>query len=404
MSRLVPLLLLLGVTCRTAPAPRPSIVAPMGRMDAHLLEVQRAAGDPIEQAAIRLHLAAIREELEGAARLGVESEEFLPRARRATVTLRELEEKAWTADSREDHYATLRSLCSGCHAVCGTDPPAPLVPRADSWQACGRCHPRVYEEWKGTLHAQAWTDPVFRAAAGNPPNLQCRGCHSMEPILEREISTDVSYRPLFRPDRKEEGVNCLACHGLSGGSVAAARDLPDAPCRPRRDERLLSPVFCGACHNPSHLAYDEWKASGSGKSCSDCHARQAGRFTHRMRGVHDPEFLRTSLSLACSVAGDRLAIALANRSGHKLPAEVPSRVLRLVIRIGEATEEILFRRPGKPSVGWKDNRLLPGETRTFVRDLRGAPSAKVEVFYQPAPLVPEEGWVRVGSWEHLPRK
>ena len=402
-------LLVFGATCRDAPAPRrraadehDRFVAHMGRMDAHVIEVQRSAGDPVEPDLIRLHLAAIRGELEEVSRAGIAHEDFRPRARRAISTLRELELKAWTPDSREDQYATLRALCAGCHAVCSPPAPEVAVERPDSWTSCGRCHQKVYAEWKETLHAQAWKDPVYRLSAGNPPKLECRGCHSMEPILEREISADVSYRPRFRPDRRDEGVNCLACHGLSDGSVAAARDLPGAPCRPRRDERLLSPVFCGACHNPSHLAYDEWKTSSSGKTCSDCHARKEGRFTHRMSCVQDPDFVRKALSWTCAVEGDRLSIALTNRSGHKLPAEVPSRVLRLVIRIGEATEEILFRRPAKQSVGLKDNRLLPDETRTFVRDLKGAKAAGVEIFYQQSPLVPQEGWVSMGSWA-LPR-
>ena len=394
------ILLLLLAGCRETPAPEVAdrVVARMGRMDLHLLEVQRAAADPMQPEAIRSHLTALRRELEAAGLLGVDHEDFAPRARRAVKTVRALEEHPWTPDDREDKYATLKSICTGCHSVCGPVVPEPAVPRADSWQACGRCHEKVYREWKGTLHAEAWNDPVFRMAAGNPPKLECRGCHSMEPILERDISTDVSYRPLFRPDRKEEGVNCLSCHGLRGGAVAATRDIPGAPCNPRRDERLSSPVFCGACHNPSHFAYDEWKAGGDSKSCSDCHARKEGKFTHRMRGVHEPDFLKTAVSLACSVADDRLTVALTNRSGHKLPAEVPSRILRVLIRIDDATEELIFRRPSKSTVGLKDNRLLPGEMRRFVRDLKGARSASVEVYYQQSPLVPQEGWAKLAEW------
>ena len=31
-----------------------------------------------------------------------------------------------------------------------------------SAQKCGECHLAVYEEWKQTIHSQAWTDPYFQ--------------------------------------------------------------------------------------------------------------------------------------------------------------------------------------------------------------------------------------------------
>jgi hypothetical protein len=224
----------------------------------------------------------------------------------------------------------------------------------------------------------------------------------MEPILAREISPDVSYRPVYRPYNREEGVNCAACHGLADGSVAAARDIPSAPCRPRRDPRLSTPEFCGACHNPSHLAYDEWKLSKSGKSCTECHARHDGKFTHRMRGVHDAEFVKKALEWTCGITEGELRISLTNRSGHKLPAEVPSRVLRVAIRIDEKDEELFFRRPPKQAVGHKDNRLLPDETRVITRKVSGAGAVKVEILYQQSPFVLPQGWIAVGKWEGKP--
>jgi hypothetical protein len=291
----------------------------------------------------------------------------------------------------------VRKLCAGCHAEFTPSPPAPAG-KPDAWQACGRCHERVYKEWKGTLHEQAWRDPVYRMSAGNPPKLECRGCHSMEPILAREITPDVSYRPVYRPYLQEEGVNCLACHGLSDGSVAAARDVPDAPCRPRRDERLLSSEFCGACHNPSHLAYAEWTRSTSGKSCVDCHAMREDRFSHRMHGVQEPEFVKNALTWACELKNGTLRISLTNLSGHRLPAEVPSRTLRVVIRADGKEEELLFCRPPKGIVGVKDNRLEPDETRVLMRSVTNAGGVAVQIFYQQSPFMLPQGWITIGSW------
>lgn len=406
MRRCAALLCLAAASCLgpRAPGVRPLIaddhdrlVAFMGGIDSHLLEIQRGAGDPIEPDYLKLHLAGLREKFERSSALAVPHEDFRARARRAARVVREIEAEPWTAENRDDRYATLRALCSGCHADFTPSPPVPTG-KPDSWQACGRCHERAFNEWKGTLHERAWIDPVYRMSAGDPPKLECRGCHSMEPILAREISSDVSYRPVYRPYLKEEGVNCLSCHGLADGSVAAARDMPGAPCRPRRDDRLRSTDFCGACHNPSHLVVDEWRQSKSGKSCADCHALRDGRFTHRMLGVHDADFVRKALQWSCEVKDGTLRISLMNRSGHRLPAEVPSRMLRVVITLDGREEQVLFRRPNKGIVGSKDNRLWPDETRVLERPAAGARELEVRILYQQSPFVQPKDWIVVGAW------
>jgi len=373
------------------------LIAIMGGIDSHLLEIQRGAGDPIEPDYVLRHLRGMRDKFERASALEIAHEGFSGRARRAAAAVGKLEADPWTAETRDAHYGTLRGLCSGCHTEFTPAPPVPAG-KLDSWQACGRCHERVFNEWKDTLHAQAWVDPVYRMSAGNPPKLECRGCHSMEPILAREISYDVSYRPVYRPYLKEEGVNCLSCHGLADGSVAARRNVPDAPCRPRRDDRIRTVEFCGACHNPSHLVVDEWKLSKSGKSCVDCHAVSGGKFTHRMAGVHDPEFVRKAVEWSCEVKDGTLHIALTNRSGHRLPAEVPSRTLRVTIRVDGKTEELRFNRPPKGIVGNKDNRLWPDETRILTRPVADAKEVEVRIFYQQSPFVLPQGWISIGHW------
>ncbi len=404
MIRRVPLLIAMLAACHGGPPVRPllsddrdRLIALMGGIDSHLLEIQRGAGDPIEPEVIRAHLAGMREKLERACGLETPHRTFRRRARTAIDAIGELERAEWTKANRDDGYRTVRSLCGGCHEAFA--PPGNVDVRTpDSMQACGRCHPKVYEEWKGTLHARAWVDPVYRMSAGDPPKLECRGCHSMEPILAREISTDVSYRPVYRPYNQEEGINCLACHGLADGSVAAARDL-DAPCRPRRDDRLRSPEFCGACHNPSHLAYDEWKQSRPSRTCADCHATRDGKFTHRMRSVEEPDFVKSGLAWSCELKGGEVRLSLTNRSGHRLPAEVPTRLLRVRFRIGESQEELVFRRPMKQVVGEKDNRLWPGETRVLSRPVAPGQRVHVEILYQQSPFAQPHQWIVIGRWQ-----
>jgi hypothetical protein len=389
------------VTC-TGGAPARSdhdrLIALMGGIDSHLLEIQRGAGDPLEPEVVRRHLAGMREKFERARTLDLPHATFRGRAASVIDAIAGLERREWTRDTRDDGYATARGLCAGCHKAFA--PPADVATSTPTtMEACGRCHARIAEEWRGSLHARAWEAPDFRMSAGTPPKLECRGCHSMEPILAREISTDVSYRPVYRPYRQEEGVTCLSCHGLGGGSVAAARDVPGAPCRPRRDDRLRTPEFCGACHNPTHLAYDEWKLSKSGKTCSDCHATREGKFSHRMRGVDDPDFVRSGLDWSCQDDGRDLRISLTNRSGHRLPAEVPTRLLRVKIRIDAKEEELVFRRPMKAVVGEKDNRLWPDETRILTRSTAGAKAVQVEILYQQGMFAQPKDWIVIGQWQ-----
>jgi hypothetical protein len=392
---------LLLVTCAgpgLRSSTREDLIPLMGEIDAHLLDIQDGAGDPIEANRVRRHLMGLRENLLKASALELPHAGFRERARDAAETIRELEVATWTPETRGDYYQTLKSLCSGCHRTYGRQESGESQ-ALDSWTACGRCHQAQYQDWKGSLHEEAWLDPVYRLSAGTPPKLECRGCHSMEPILARKISTEYSYRPVYRPYLQAEGVNCLSCHGRGDGTVAAARDLADAPCRPRKDERLLKPEFCGACHNPSHRAYDEWKLSTSGKTCTECHAIREGSFTHRMRGTRDRDLVRAALGWSCEIEKGLLLVMLTNRSGHKLPAEVPGRALRVAIRLDDQEELVLFRRAPKQSIGIKDNRLLPEETRRLERSLGSATRVRVEFWYQQSPLVMPEGWVQMGAWE-----
>jgi hypothetical protein len=401
-SFLLPALL---ATCTGGPPVRPLIgddhdrlIALMGGIDSHLLEIQRCAGDPVEAESIRKHLLGMRDKFERARLLETPHGTFRAKASDAIDAISGLAGTEWTRTNRDDSYKTARLLCVGCHRDFA--PSASVESTAPTtMQACGRCHAKIFDDWQSSLHGRAWVDPDYRMSAGNPPKLECRGCHSMEPILAREISTDVSYRPVYRPYRQEEGVTCLACHGLADGSVAAVRDVPEAPCRPRRDDRLRTPEFCGACHNPTHLAYDEWKQSKSGKTCAECHAIRDGKFSHRMRGVDDPDFVKSGLSWSCAVSGGELRVSLTNRSGHRLPAEVPTRLLRVKISIDGAEEEVVFRRPMKAIVGEKDNRLWPDETRVLARPVAGAKQVRVEILYQQSMFAQPREWIMIGRWE-----
>jgi hypothetical protein len=118
-----------------------------------------------------------------------------------------------------------------------------------------------------------------------------------------------------------------------------------------------------------------------------------------MIGVEDPEFVRSAVGWSCEIIGDELRISLTNFSGHRLPAEVPTRLLRVLLEIGSTEEEVIFRRPMKAAVGAKDNRLWPLETRLISRPLGGARHARVAIIYQQSMLAPPSQWISLGRWE-----
>jgi hypothetical protein len=130
----------------------------------------------------------------------------------------------------------------------------------------------------------------------------------------------------------------------------------------------------------------------------ECHTRSEGTFTHRMRGSDDPKFLKSGLGWSCEVAGGEVRVALTNRSGHRLPSEVPTRLLRIRIGLDDREEEIVLRRPMKQVVGEKDNRLQPDETRILARPVGGARRVRVEILFQPSLLTPPKEWILVGRW------
>jgi len=381
------------------------LLAVMGHNQKAVFDLQSHAGDPIEPDAIRGDLDRIDS---GLASLDGD-EAFRRRRDQARGVLRELRSAEWTRESRRDLFLRLTASCASCHEhypVTRTRPyPNSSLPSA---QACGTCHAEVFAEWKETLHARAWSDPVYRMSAGRPPKSECRSCHIPEPILFDRFDVSYGYRPYTRSSDLDDGVGCVACHFREDRSVAAGRTAR-APCRPVADGRIRSAEFCGSCHNPTHDAYFEWKTSAAAKrgtSCVDCHLtpvdRPGGRrgWSHRFPGGDDPEMVRRAVRTSCSVESGEVVITLENLTSHKFPGEVPSRVFHILLRHDSGEETLSFRRPNKSEVGWKDNRLLPDERRTIRWKIpEGTASVAVEFKFQPSPFVLPAGWIEIGKWE-----
>lgn len=186
-------------------------------------------------------------------------------------------------------------------------------------EICAQCHPRQYEGWKGSMHANSFKDPVFqaewalaeKALSGKMMNY-CGACHTPIGTATQTVEFDPNESEGFKhgkftaPPIAAKGVSCDVCHTLSGsnvdktavkehgngsfimdpGSVKRATLKDPDPVSPfhqtEYSEHHTSSQFCGNCHNifhpvnnfPIERTYDEWKYSPYAQNnvqCMDCH-------------------------------------------------------------------------------------------------------------------------------------
>ncbi|MDA3833318.1 MAG: multiheme c-type cytochrome [Spirochaetales bacterium] len=206
---------------------------------------------------------------------------------------------------------------------------------------CGECHPDQYSEWQGSMHAMAFTDPVYQGelqlaikAVGRDIAKQCEGCHTAAAVVSGEIKGSglKGLSPLALG-----GVSCDVCHSVKGhthwqtpthqpengslilspgkevnGEVVLTKYGPFPPeegCGEGFHECVESPLhlqteLCASCHQVTHYethtplesTYTEWKNSTyavKNIQCQDCHMvdidtfkRSADSFQKPTRGEY----------------------------------------------------------------------------------------------------------------------
>lgn len=204
--------------------------------------------------------------------------------------------------------------------------------RAGAAVGCGGCHAAIHGEWRGSGHASAFEDPVFRAEYDPAPSAFCADCHAAGRARHGHAPHD--------------GVDCAACHsGPAGEREAAAADGAEA---------------CAGCHQfafppgelGTHGTYDpadplqdtvhEWRASDAardGIGCVDCHmpwvSDGASRHrSHRLVGAGDPSLVREAIVATASARtlaeGLEVTVTLAPGDvGHRVPTGDMFRRLRV---------------------------------------------------------------------------
>lgn len=247
---------------------------------------------------------------------------------------------------------------------------------------CERCHLEIYEEWRESLHASAWTSEAFQAASAQGRAAECRGCHVPAPIVD---SGAVKARAVHL----EEGVTCISCHlSTQPGAEPLTMRGPVSRSSPveahpvfDEDPVYRSSQLCGRCHR---AALEEWEAAAvpsdraEKPSCQECHMPEVAR---RVESVHPDhpysvlfvalerrETLRrhlftvpdevdrhVSLEVTPRNLDSRtvLQVVLRNELPHALPTgEFGRREIRLVAEWpGGSTEHTLVRSLGESIAG-----------------------------------------------------
>lgn len=202
------------------------------------------------------------------------------------------------------------TACASDVAIIPDDekPAARLLYPYESAQQCKGCHTQQYFQYETSMHARAFTNPVFKAQYFNEvvPRAQrdknavkearmCVACHA--PVLF------MNYTGLVATDRQisrfETGVTCDFCHTLvgynengdyqqnpSGKKQGPFKESAAATFHAEYSGFLQLGDFCGRCHNTTNhvgvemnSTYDEWRASKYGQrrfACQECHMNKDG--------------------------------------------------------------------------------------------------------------------------------
>jgi len=364
-------------------------------------------------------------------------------AERAEVVKREGVEGNGTMSRKVAPTFLFLSLCLGGALIVGcrrseTSEPI-LFPtgRFTSAQQCGTCHRDIYAAWRGSQHARAAENPIFRESyeeavkiAGDEVARLCFMCHAPTVVLTGDYT--------LAQGVTREGVTCDFCHSLTGTDLerrdhpflldvgatkyGPIRDAASTGHRVAFSEFHLSSLQCAGCHEYRNehgvlllSTYSEWeryRQLGGDKECQHCHMPQVlanivdpkvkrvqGAFVnlHTMPGGHARDQLVRALELRILEAqrtprGLHVKVRVRNvGAGHAVPTGSPTR--KVILRVTVATEggqrvqqERLYQRVVLDEQGAEIRRdsLLFTRARAIARDTRLAPAEqRVEEFLLP---------------------
>lgn len=256
--------------------------------------------------------------------------------------------------------------------------PLPNGLASASAQGCGACHTDVTRAWRGSAHAQPPTqDHLEMAQRRADPG--CTTCHL--PLQRQHPSEQWS------PTLASEAVTCVTCH-VDDGRVLVSALSEQSPHTDGLAPDLKTDGACTTCHEytkpgmsvPLYDTVSSWRASpyaAAGIGCQDCHTH-AGAEGHGLPlSLHEALTALVEMNQPALVRGkdnQTVQLTLQNTgAGHTIPSGSPWSGLELgiVLQNGDRTRvtlpwtTMLAREVDATDTISGDNRLHPGETKTF---------------------------------------
>lgn len=286
---------------------------------------------------------------------------------------------------------------------------------------CKSCHPAIWREWEGSMHAKAWIDEIYQEIASQVPDREakCDQCHAPEPIL----ITGVGKMPELRDEHREAGVSCLVCHLDAEGAMHG----PPASAETYFHANVTNPIYtaptklCATCHGqptvPEHDQVSSFlnsKFAEDDKSCATCHMPVVNRLQstasyesikgrkHTWRGSRSVAQLRRAAAFQLEITPEKVNVKLQSKTGHILPGGT---LRTIILEMVHLTSEGSVRRKKRVSISAEEeNRLLPDEDRTYVFDTPSSATGdtiRVRLMYQLTPKTPESEWVLMAEKSHV---
>ncbi len=303
------------------------------------------------------------------------------------------------------------------HAIPYQDVPSGIDSlRAES---CGACHREIYEEWKTSIHAQAYDDPFFQAYWKKDKHIWvCLNCHTplenQQPTLIKDIPRGRVEKavqepnPRYDPAYQREAITCAVCH-VRDGVIRGPYEDSAAPHPTQFDPAFRTAQTCYRCHNvvsgPAQFynvgpcgTYAEYEGKffmqERGYICQSCHMPEIDRPVavggpirrgrrHLWRGGHDPDMIKQAIAVEVKAdpvtPAPRSTVAftltvLNAGAGHKIPTGDPDRHFTVEFEVEDAQRRVVARQ--SDTIGrwilWQpaiielyDNRLLPLASREY---------------------------------------
>lgn len=333
-----------------------------------------------------------------------------------------------------------------------TDSPnyRPLPDGVQSADACRQCHPAIYQEWKESWMARAFTHErfqrdfqkmiLFDQQTSSHERARCLSCHAPAAQLldDPNLANPVS----------REGVTCDVCHRVTSVTPRRKRFAPEFTRHgPRSGMRTLdnryhsvrvSPPFidsslCGACHHeqiaggiPIERTFEEWARSSyakRGTGCARCHMPPAPgpatsapgikpgsevHASHRFDGGHyGSPLLQGSVQIVemrRSTSGSVLVRVRNVGVGHSIPtAGAHPNELVLIVKFQDESGEPLFEAERSFRFEYLDkegNVAGPSSPVRAVRDTSLSPESEklIDVPFPSPAKTKGERVVEVEAW------